>query len=77
MNLNNLSMENVFRILAVALVVFYMFCIYVIKASANSVRRDKSTTIGAGDISSKECLEVLMNGNFYPQNDLHYPKLFY
>tara|TARA_B100001094_G_C17634683_1_gene532152 strand:- start:195 stop:419 length:225 start_codon:yes stop_codon:yes gene_type:complete len=46
-------------------------------AYGNSVIRDGSTTIGAGDISSKECLDVLMNGNFYPQNEKTYPKVFY
>lgn len=59
-------------------IAFFIFKIgYWSDAYGNSVTRDESTMIGAGDISSKECLEVLMKGNFIPQNDNHYGKVFY
>ena len=66
-------MENVFRILAVALVVFYLFCINVIKADANEVIAETPVEgyyKNAGYVITPElCFEVLNNGNVMKQPD--------
>jgi len=62
-------MKNIERTLIVALFVFSMFCLFVVKVKANTVELGQmKKTIG--EISSAECREVLNNGNVLEYPDL-------